>query len=496
MATDMKSRWGRMSRPARALVWLVAGYVAVFFSLAVRQWTCFGRDASLYAEYNNMFWWTLHGKPFFIGSYGLSNWGMHSSYFWSFLLPIYWLVPGINTLLFLQTCALAAAAIPLFLLARKVLDHEWAAVIAAGAFLLLPGVGSQNLAQIQEPSFQPVALLFTIYFFIERRFRAFAISAVVACLLRENVPVAVAMFGLWALREKRPWKWVLFPSAFAGVYLAVVMGWAMPAFRDGQPWHGVRYFDYLGETPGQIVGTVLSRPDVVLNHLFSQDVVTYFLFLTQPMGVLLPFLSPACIIAVPELLGNLLSGWSQVRVIPYHYNVLTSTGLFVGLLFTLRKIVNRLKARAPGNAYAPVLATVALALAASHWFLWLDWSRFRPVPHRDSLLRAIAVVPSDASVLVTSRMLAHVSNRPKWDNVDILWSKSNRGGAGANYHADPNYGYSFDYAILDGNERAFNPPGSMQEIFATLYTNTNYRLIFNENNVVVFQRRAPSVGAP
>ena len=47
--------------------------------------------------------------------------------------------------------------------------------------------------------------------------------------------------------------------------------------------------------------------------------------------------------------------------------------------------------------------------------------------------------------------------------------------------------YRFEYVILDANEQQFPPPIT-QEFFDSFHKNPNYRLIFAETNVFVFQR--------
>jgi len=49
--------------------------------------------------------------------------------------------------------------------------------------------------------------------------------------------------------------------------------------------------------------------------------------------------------------------------------------------------------------------------------------------------------------------------------------------------------YKLDYIILDGNERRFPKITVTRDLVMSFYTNVNYELIFNENNVLVFRRR-------
>jgi hypothetical protein len=56
--------------------------------------------------------------------------------------------------------------------------------------------------------------------------------------------------------------------------------------------------------------------------------------------------------------------------------------------------------------------------------------------------------------------------------------------------------YDLDYVILDGNERRFPEEAVTRDLVMSYYTNTNYQLILNENNMFVFRRRESVPLAP
>lgn len=469
---------------------LLVVYFLVFFGLALRQFNIFGRDQSLYAEYDSMFWWTLQGKLFLMSGYGLSEFAMHTSYFWVLLLPFYWLAPGVPTLLFFQTLALTLAAWPFFLLVRRVLEDDWAGWWAAAAYLFLPALVSQNLNQIQETVFVAPFLMAAMYFFVARHWRWFLVFGGLTCLVRENFPLAVAMFGVWAWREKRDWKWVVVPLVGGSLYFALVTFVIMPAMRAGHAWHVTnRYFDYLGDSPGQMIATVLQDPLILVRHLLQADVLMFLVLLTQTFGFVLPFVSLPVLIALPDLLVNLFTGANQMRVIAYHYHVATSSALAVATVFTFRKLQDRCRRQFGGTGgYARLLAAGLLVVAVAQWMLWLDVGRFRQLPHHETLVRALQVVPKDASVLVPRRMLGHVSQRAKWDVNGLFWDPIRKAEP---REIPPEYPYTFEYVIFDANERQY-PPFFTRETFEQFSKNPAYRVIFAENNVFVFQRVATS----
>jgi uncharacterized membrane protein len=478
--------WTRLGKPQRALVFIILGYVAVFFGMAKHCHDVFGYDSGGTAVFNSMMWNTLHGRPFHISALTtaearkpINNLAIHAAYFWVFLLPFYALIPGPATLLFLQSLALGLSAVPVYLIARRLLKDETAAVLLGAAFILIPPIVSQNVNQIQEPSFLPVVLLFAIYFFIAQRWGPFLVLCVLSCLNRENVPLAVAMFGLWALVERRSWRWVVVPIVGGTVYFLFVTLVAMPYFREGESWHVAKQFEHLGNGPVGILVNLCTKPQLLFGHLLGADNVQYVVQLVQPMGWLLPWLHPAALLALPDLAANTLSNNSALKVIAWHYNLTTTSALFVSLIFTLRRLNGWLQQRW-GCSQLVVLAAGIFLLAGAHWFLWFQPQMFRQRPYHDTLTKAIRSIPPQASVLSSFRIQAHFSSRPRYDALSVF----------QNY---PAYARSFEYVVLDANERQF-PPFITREFFESFRNNPEYELVFAENNVFVFRR--PDGGAP
>jgi uncharacterized membrane protein len=310
-----------------------------------------------------------------------------------------------------------------------------------------------------------VFLLFAFYFYQTERFGVFMLFGALACLGRENVPLAIAMFGIYALIQRRGWKWIVAPPSMVIPYFLVALYVIMPHFQEGRQWHAMRMFKYLGDTPTSIVWNAITEPGRVMQHLTGQENVTYFVLLVQPLGWILPLFSPASLMALPDLVINLLSDDGALKVINWHYNVMTGCFLFVGTIYAVRRF-------AAGQTR--VWAAALLLLSVAHWFLWFFPHQYRRLPHHESLIRAIKVIPSDKPVLVPVRIQGHITSRSRYDHIDY-------------FRQNPAYAEQFDYVMLDANERQY-PPFITQEFFDTFYKNPNYRLIFAENRVFVFQR--------
>lgn len=463
-----------LKREHKQLALMIGVYVLFFFWLAHRRFMVFGWDTGDFGNFHDMFWWTFRGKPFYFASRGYSNFGLHTAFLWVQLLPIFWLFPSVTTLILMQSLFLGLAGVPMYLIARKIFEDHKAAILLALAFLLFPSIASQNVCQIEEPSFIAVYLLFAFYFFMQQRFGLFMLFATISCLGRENVPLAIAMFGVYAALLRRPWKWIVCPLALSVPYFLLAIFVLMPWFRGGHEWHAMGMFTYLGHTPHEIVGNTIMHPGLLIGHLFDEENVRYAVLLVQPLAWLLPFLSPASLMALPDLAINLVADNNALKVIAWHYNVITGTFLFLGAITGLKKLAAWCARRFGGGGYGITLASCLLLLVLAHWYIWFVPSQYRKLPYHDSLVRALQTVPPDKSVLVPASLQGHVCGREHWYTLNAFKHK-------------PEFAAQFEYVILDANERRF-PPVVTQEFFDALYKNPKYQLIFAENNVFVFRR--------
>jgi len=474
-ASGMKF-WANRTPAERALIWFVVGYVALFFYLAKRSLDNFGRETGDVAIYTNLMWHMAQGHWFYIcPGWGESFFRYHAEFFWLFLTPFFKLFPSASTLLFLQTLSTGLAAWPVFLIARRLLANETAAALLGAAFTLLPPIVSQNVNQIHNGPFVLVPILFTYYFFIERRFGWFMLFCLLSCLNRENQALAVCMFGIWAIAERRNWKWAVSPVVFGIFYFWFTTRVVMLPSQGAKEWHVVGYFSYLGATPSEILHNALTKPSLIINHLLGSENIFFFVMLVQPLGWVLPFAHWSVLVGLPDGAGNLLSDNSALKVIAWHYNILTGTALFVSTLFSVKRLGGWLEKKY-GSSGGPtiVIAAGLLALSIAHWFLWFQPQQFRRLPYHDTMVRALAAVPPDKSLIAPLRLQGNIAARPHYHNIGL-------------FDVYPAGAVEFEYVLLDANERQYLPTIT-QEFFDKFNKDPNYHLIFAENNVFVFQR--------
>jgi hypothetical protein len=134
-----------------ALAW----YVWHFTNTTIRMHHGPGTSAYDFALYDQGTWLLSRFEAPFVTLMGRNLFGDHTSFIVLFVVPFYWFFPGPGTLLFLQSLALAAGAIPVFLYARRRLGSDLLALILGCAFLLHPALGGPtSSSSTLTPSFR------------------------------------------------------------------------------------------------------------------------------------------------------------------------------------------------------------------------------------------------------------------------------------------------------------------------------------------------------
>jgi len=380
-------------------------------------------------------------------------------------------------LLLLQSAFIAAAGVPIYLLARDELEDSHTAWCMAVAFLFFPPIVSQHVNQIHDTQFIIVFLLFAFYFYHHERYRLFTLFLMLSCLGKENVPLTLLMFGVYALVQRRRWKWVITPWLVSGIALGLFFKVIMPHFRGPHPYRSFSYFGTLGDTPTAVLENLIKKPSLLFATLLTATDILYFRRLVQPAGLVLPFLSMPVIFALPDLMVNLLVENTALKSIRWHYNLTIGAFLFVAVIFSVKKLIGWLARRYGPGRYAFGFSIWLVLLSVANRPLWFDPNDYREPPQYNSLRAALAQVPPRASVLVPQTMLTAVADRWTFNTIQYWLVTRNQ----------PARLFQYKYVIIDQNE--WRPTWKVPaEIIQQYTSNPGYELIFNEQHVLVFRR--------
>jgi uncharacterized membrane protein len=468
----------------RPLLTFLAIYALAFFGLAARKFGIMNSNEGDGAVIINAYWNTVHGR-FFDSIYaGMSHFGVHVTPAILVGVPFYWLVPSVYTVLLVQSIVIASAGAPFFLLARKVLGSDRGAWLMTIAFLFYPTVVTNHVNQIHWEYWALPYVVGAVYFLEQERFWPFIVCAILTMTGQESMPLTAGMFGVYAAVRRRGLKWIVSPMVLALAYGLFIFNVVIPHFAGAHGYIVAHYFGDLGKTPGELIATCLTHPGRVIAQMCDLDRVVYLIQMLQPLLWVTPLLGWEILFALPSLGISLLVNEPAFRVIAWHYNPTSGALLCVAAVYGVRRLSSLAEGKwhwLPGQLG---LAFSICALSIASWPFWFNIGDYLSHGYVDTLQKAMQLVPSDKSILSPVTMLEHFAGRPvalhqlQFDPtqpMSDLWPREKM--------------YELDYIILDANERRFPKDVVTRDLVMSYYTNTNYELILNENNVFLFRRR-------
>ncbi len=474
--TDAGSRrLGRLT-PTHWLLLAVVLYLAVAFALSWLRAIEFQTTTWDQGLYQQALWTTAHGRPLYetadveTGGYG-SLLEVHSVFLLYLVAPLYGALPYEATLLGLQAVVVAAAAIPLFYLARDVTGSARLGLLAGVAYLCWTPTLSSNLYDFHPEAFLPLEIFSLVLCWNRGRYAAGFAVALVAFLTFEFAPLVAFCVGLAALLP-RAGSLGAIRDAFAGGarrgFTALVRSWRdvrvrasavlmaasgaaygillwvrvslLPALvPHAAPTSGVSGY-VIGATPAALG---LSLPNFGFGF---EPKVAYWLLI---LGLLafVPLLAPrALVLSMPWLVFTFFSANLNYVTLGFQYGFIAGSTVLVAFVFGLpraRRIVDALRerreaapsrpprARSRPEGWAAVLAAITVLLAVNVALTPVNpamsnaglGSAYRlsltPPPGSGDVDALAALVPASATVVASDDLFPLVANDP--NAYSFLW---------------------------------------------------------------------------
>ena len=468
----------RLPAAVPTLVAAMAAYGAGFAALSVLRNRAFATGRFDLGNMVQAVWWTAHGHPLRMTNlHGrqISRLAAHVDPILALFGPLWWIWPSPDLLLVVQALAVASGAWPLYAVARKHLGSSRAALGFALVYLLYPATGWLTLNEFHPVALATPLLLFAFRYLDDDRLVPFGLCAVAAAACKEEIGLVVAGLGVWyALARRRRTAGAVI--AVAGVaWSAIAIGVVIPHFHTaGESDFYGRYSEVGGSVAG-IVKTAFTHPGRIVHAAFGARDLRYVVELTAPLAGLCLLAPLVLVAALPELALNLLSATPTQTSIHFHY----TAGLIPVLLIAAVLGAKRL------SRWVVPVATVAVvaALVGNYrlgpipgWRHVPGGSRYqataaRVTEHDRIATRALALIPKSAVVSATNTLGAHLSARRRVLSFpfvrDATWIAAD----------ETQPGYLDRYA-----------PVPTAVALAALRRNPDWRLVFEQDGILVFNR--------
>ena len=184
--------------------------------------------------YDQGIWLLSRFEAPFVTLMGRNLMGDHASLILFFVVPLYWLIPGTETLLALQAVVIAAGAIPIYFFARRLLNSSLLGFLFGVVWLVNPAVNGTNMENYHPDSFLGLLVPIAMVCALSKKWRGYWIALVLCLLVKEDVVLIVLPLGaLIALRGDVRRGIITMgagiTASLAGMYLLV-----FPRVTDGE----------------------------------------------------------------------------------------------------------------------------------------------------------------------------------------------------------------------------------------------------------------------
>ena len=421
-------------RPAGGMVPVLATAILVF--VLVFCWLALQRHAAFWTgrfDLGNMVqavWATAHGHPLEVTSTSgvqFIRLGAHVDPILAVFAPLWWVWPAPQMLLVVQVVVVATGAVPAALLGRRWIGDETLALACGIVYLMYPAIQWSLVTEFHPVTLATPLLLWCIWAVDTDRTWVLMVLAPLAALTKEQVGVALAMIGVWALvrRSRRRVGAALIGGGLT--WSLVCFLFIIPHFSPVGESPFVGRYAELGESQGAVLKTVVTRPWEALAIMVDGGRPGYLAAMLLPL-LLLPLLAPMVALgALPELGLNLLAQYWPQYSVQYQYTAVTSAFLIAG---TIGGIARLRRMRLPGRAASFVADPVGLSaivvgavVAGGYvqgplpfWGAFPGGSTIRTheytvTRHAHAQAGAVAVVPGDVAVSTSNLLGSRLSAR-------------------------------------------------------------------------------------
>jgi uncharacterized membrane protein len=466
---------GKPPRWALLALWaLILLFSAYFSAVAVRRHDAHMTHMADLGQIDQAIWNTSQGR--FVqevkGEQISTRLSDHVEPIFAPVALVFWLWDDVRALLILQVLAVALGAWPVFQIAWLRLGLRWGREQGAGrsgqpasraatyqalaalafvvAYLLYPPLQASLMADFHALPLAAPLLLLAFLFSERQQWGRFILAALLVATVQEGMALLTVTLGLYALgrglwlrrrlaaTQRAPTRWpvlagaIILLAGLAWFYIAafvIIPAQAAVAYGLSESPYVAR-FGALGNSFGEVVRTMFTRPGQVLRVVMEPLRLGYLLQLLAPVGFLALFAPEILLIGLPLLLANLLSGFPFQYSGLLHYSAPLAAFAIMGAIVgsqRLRRLGRRISVSLHNHrlwrahrAYAPLTIWLLVWSIGSQiaWGYTPVGARFGHVwptltEHHRLLDRFSQQIPAGAALSTVANLHPHLSHRER-----------------------------------------------------------------------------------
>lgn len=393
----------------------------------------------------------------------LSHFVVHLSPIFYLILPFYAIFPSPMTLQIAQAVIVASGVIPAYLLCRHFKLGGKTTMLVCLIYSLYPALAGGCFYDLHENCFLAPILLWLFWCFEEKKTILMYICAFLLLMVKEDAAVYLLIFAIYLILSRKQYKHGAILAGMALAWFAIAM---TILTKTSSYW--AEYYAELGVTADPsisgpmvnrfdnlmangedgllgVLRTALVNPGYLLTQLFTTsengwEKFIYVLQMILPLGFI-PFCTkkPSRWLLLSPLLLNLLTMYQYQYDIGFQYHFAISAFLIYAMIQNIPelKTPTRRGLLAFGAAACCCIYIVAVAPKLTGYVQ--KWEAGKETyQYMDTILDEI---PEDASLCVSSRLLAHVHDRDIL--YEVRYNSETVKGRAVLIHSD------MDYVVLD-----------------------------------------------
>ncbi|MBD2300540.1 DUF2079 domain-containing protein [Nostoc sp. FACHB-87] len=461
-----------MRSPAiNSVSWMIGVSALILFLCSSLRHALFQSTALDLAVFDQWVYLASQGLPPISSFFGFHLLGDHAAFILYVIALLYKIYPDVHWLFAIQAIALAVGAVPIYALSlQSGLSISYARTIAL-SYLLYPALFNINFFTDFRPEAIAVpALLWAMWAGMTHRTLQLILAVALTLSCKEILSLTVIALGiwLWLIQHRRLYG---LGCIFIGtVWYLITIGYLVPMLRNGQAG-GVVFFRSLGDSPTQILWNIITNPALILGKFFAPETLFYYLLLLLPVLIGLHWRTIMVILpGLPMLLLNILSDYSAQRDLVHHYSLPIFPFIIVWLVHSISHYQKHQKRSWLKPHILLAWSIAAFLLLAKYEFFVTRY--LSNLPNLNSLYTAVNLVQTHGSVLTTSRIAPHLSQRPviKLTNMNLV----------------PDGVNNFEYILINSNTT--NKPEFSSSLITQLQSNKAFHLIYQQDNIYLFTK--------
>lgn len=471
-------------------------YFLFFSVITVMRHASFSSTAYDLGIFDQTIWGYSQGEMLLNTVRGMNILGDHMHPILFIFAPLYKFLPMPETLLVLQSLALALGALPIYWIARKRIGTTAAALISA-SYLLYPSLQYINMFDFHPEAFAIPLLLFALYFADARKYAAAIAMLALTGLSKEHFPLALASVGVYVFLAQKKRLLGTLMAAAGVVWFLVNFKILLPYFYGGSQYAHLLSYGYLGSSIGNAAKNAVLHPQLIIGNLLAADKLAYLGLLFLPLGAAAAVIMglPYLLLAAPFFAINLLRSQDLTTAILYQHNAELIPFIYFAAVMGAKRLVRLLSLLKLSNTRVAigvfVLLTAVTASAVYGPFATIyDVKQFAQNEHVRTGKLLLGEIPKDASVSADPLLLPHLTHRKEaymFPNPFIMFMYGKEFWLLQNGTAEDQN--KVDYVVMDLSRTS---PSYSAELYANFVAeflnNRNYGLVKLEDSYALFKK--------